>query len=655
MLAIAAAVAGPQFLSAASATFAGSAASSSWTHTIEADADCLIVGFGGQSSASNHKIVSVTCNGISLSPIARNTDTAPGANLWYMPYPPAGLQTIVATASGTMDRGIGGGSQTFKGVGGIDITGFTNSNSATVVSTILTATRPGTLVGFTFVKSGSSVTNYVGLTSPSGIVEDVNCTGLVNTAVKNFVLGHASVPAGASTFTVTKVDTAESAINIVAILTSDVGQAFWLGTLTNTASLTTYTFSGAKLGPESPNRLIVVTISQTWSTARNVSTVTIGGVAATLITQNGVTARPCWMYAAVVPTGLTGDIVITYTGGVTGSICNVFVGYPVNATPVDAGSSSTASATTESVADVAKTAGGFTIVGGFIQNITGIVVFTQNGPATDVILECSDQPFDGAVSASAAFHNNTADTVNDDYTGTWSTSGTVAISVGSWGPPAGPSTIPATCEFMSKGTFGSDNSTYTTTSLAIGAVEATRWIFVAVNVAGVTSVNSVTVGGIACSKLFGYTQNTTQHQEVWGVFAGTNSPLAAVTSAVVVAVMSDIADRCGLAVYRVTNLASPTPVSSFSSTPAGGTVYTGNVEAKEGGFVIAGLACNDSGSNRSSTWTDLTENVDDDAEGGRYMSFASMQFGFSNPAYTVTDTVAGNTSSIGYYFAGSWR
>jgi hypothetical protein len=556
-----------------------------------------------------------------------------------MPYPPTGSQTIVATASGTMDRGIGGGSQTFKGVGGINITAFTNVTTATTVSTTLTAALPGMLVGFTFVKSSSSSTDYDSLTSPSGIVEDVNCTGNANSATKNLVLGHASVPAGASTFTVTKVGASGQAMNVVAILTSDVGQAFWLGTLTDTASLTTYTFSGAKLGPESPNRLIVVTISQTQGTARDVSTVTVGGVTATLITQTGTSGRPCWMYAAVVPTGLTGDIVVVYTGGVTGSICNVFVGYPVNATPVDASSGSSSGSNSQSLADMAKTAGGFTIIGGFIQNLGTTVVFTQNGPAADVILECSDQSFDGAVSASAAFHNNTASTTTDDYTAQWSASASNAISVGTWGPPAGPPT--SGIVELTRGTTISGstnaNTTYTGLSVNLPVESPTRLVIALIHGRSGTSgrtLVSCTIGGIVAKIDAQITSDLSGSTVV--AIASAIVPTGTVVN--VSPAFSGAMVDCAVFGSAIDNYNSinPVDIATVQQTTGANLSLGPNLNWQDKGYVVAFMSSNTNGPS-TGTWTGATEYIDEMFNTAHQLSAAYVQ---------PTSDALGNTISV---------
>ena len=91
---------------------------------------------------------------------------------------------------------------------------------------------------------------------------------------------------------------------------------------------TTYTFSSVALGTASTTRAVYV-----WSTAQgpsvsafNINTMTVGGVSASLVQVADSSAEPQYMgelWRADVPTGTTGDIVVTWNSGV--SQCGVSV------------------------------------------------------------------------------------------------------------------------------------------------------------------------------------------------------------------------------------------------------------------------------------------------------------------------------------------
>lgn len=80
----------------------------------------------------------------------------------------------------------------------------------------------------------------------------------------------------------------------------------------NATNLTTYTFNDVSFGDPASDRLLI--ISATWglfSGSRDVSSATIGGVAATVATQNDGTNTGGAIAYAVVPSGSTGTVSIT--------------------------------------------------------------------------------------------------------------------------------------------------------------------------------------------------------------------------------------------------------------------------------------------------------------------------------------------------------
>lgn len=85
------------------------------------------------------------------------------------------------------------------------------------------------------------------------------------------------------------------------------------------ANTATFTFSGRNLGTAAANRKMVVVINGN-ADNRTVSSVTVGGVSATLATDGVTSARSqnldgtTEIWQADVPTGTTGDVVITWSG-----------------------------------------------------------------------------------------------------------------------------------------------------------------------------------------------------------------------------------------------------------------------------------------------------------------------------------------------------
>lgn len=91
-------------------------------------------------------------------------------------------------------------------------------------------------------------------------------------------------------------------------------------TLASTSDLTTYTFAGADIGTADTARCVIVSaLSRKAGAAHTLSSMTIGGVSATIIqNQNNTVTNSdtAALAAAIVPTGATGDIVVTWSTGV---------------------------------------------------------------------------------------------------------------------------------------------------------------------------------------------------------------------------------------------------------------------------------------------------------------------------------------------------
>jgi hypothetical protein len=89
----------------------------------------------------------------------------------------------------------------------------------------------------------------------------------------------------------------------------------------NTSNLTTYTFSACDLGTADADRSIIVAVGagRVSAGSRTVSSLTIGGVSATFAGRKqtvNLNANEIWY--AKVPTGATGDVVVTFNSGMLG-------------------------------------------------------------------------------------------------------------------------------------------------------------------------------------------------------------------------------------------------------------------------------------------------------------------------------------------------
>ena len=141
-----------------------------------------------------------------------------------------------------------------------------------------------------------------------------------------------------------------------------IGSIAFLQAANSDANAAEYTFSAQNLGTAAADRQIIVV-----TTARKVGAVTtvsmtIGGVSATQVQliSAGANANHVAIFIANVPTGATGDIVVTWGATMVRSAIMAYGGYDfVSATPTDGGTS-TAAAPTFAIDVVA---GGFAIGG----------------------------------------------------------------------------------------------------------------------------------------------------------------------------------------------------------------------------------------------------------------------------------------------------
>lgn len=92
----------------------------------------------------------------------------------------------------------------------------------------------------------------------------------------------------------------------------------------NATNLATYTFSSLNLGTAYTDRKIIIGIGARAGTSQTPTSVTVGGVTAThvaSVVQNGSYAG---IYIASVPTGTTGNVVVTFPGGMVRAAVGVW-------------------------------------------------------------------------------------------------------------------------------------------------------------------------------------------------------------------------------------------------------------------------------------------------------------------------------------------
>jgi hypothetical protein len=193
----------------------------------------------------------------------------------------------------------------------------------------------------------------------------------------------------------------------------------------------TKTFYSCSLGPPAANRLVVLAIKATGlSTGQSISTVTIGGVSASRTTPSATPTRHVELWQAVVTSGTTGHVVITASAGSFASIgLGVYAIFPASTVAVDALYASASTANSVTLTDLAKTAGGVSILASSFNASDGrTAVLTFPG---ETVTEDRENGAVSYVFGSVSVNSSTSTT--DDPSVTWSgAAANVAIAGATW-------------------------------------------------------------------------------------------------------------------------------------------------------------------------------------------------------------------------------
>lgn len=161
----------------------------------------------------------------------------------------------------------------------------------------------------------------------------------------------------------------------------------YLGFSTDTSNASTYTFSAQSLGDPHSKREIFVTCigSVPTGTPPTLASATIGGVSATLQTAYTITGTTQVCFFAAVPSGATGDIVLTFNTSFGNASIGIYrvINRPNIGTNATTSRNGTAtSSTTVGLTSITIPANGF-LVGNVVSTSTATVnsssVFTVNG------------------------------------------------------------------------------------------------------------------------------------------------------------------------------------------------------------------------------------------------------------------------------------
>lgn len=155
----------------------------------------------------------------------------------------------------------------------------------------------------------------------------------------------------ASTLDPAAYTTVADAMNAFTItVPAKVSEYQYLQTASDTADLTTYTFASQNLGTAFANRQIIVGITGRKAGATtSISSVTIAGISATIVVQQsntGTNTDVAGIAIANVPTGTTGDIVVTFGAGMVRSAIHVYRARGILEPAFDTGASTALDPTT---------------------------------------------------------------------------------------------------------------------------------------------------------------------------------------------------------------------------------------------------------------------------------------------------------------------
>lgn len=170
----------------------------------------------------------------------------------------------------------------------------------------------------------------------------------------------------------------------------------------------TYTYAGLNFGTAAVDRYLVACVTYRVGSAIGISSVTIGGVAATLVigasSGTAPTVTRAAIYIALVPTGTSGNVVVTHSGTVSRAGCSLY-----SLTGIG---SATASATSTMTNLAGGTFGSFTL-----PNASHVIACGYNGDGSSRISTASANLSAGSptLTATSGASDTTWSGLTEDY------------------------------------------------------------------------------------------------------------------------------------------------------------------------------------------------------------------------------------------------
>jgi hypothetical protein len=185
--------------------------------------------------------------------------------------------------------------------------------------------------------------------------------------------------------------------------------------------------------------------------------------------------------------------------------------------------------------------------------------------------------------------------------------------------------------YLTKAASATDLTTYTFSTLSLGAVAGDRYIIVGVAgaVGAARTISSVTVGGVGATAV-AYNQTPTYAKSaiyIAAVPTGTTGDVVVVWSA-------GMAD-CGVTLYRATGI-NPTAVDTLSTGANVATSTTGSIDSVAGGVIVGNVAFTDASASYQSSASKA------------YAAAATQTVGgsFSGATYTWTELTQDDSQTV---------
>ena len=162
--------------------------------------------------------------------------------------------------------------------------------------------------------------------------------------------------------------------------------------------LTTYTFSSLSIGEASTSRHVIVAVLAS-NAAATVSTLTVGGVSASLAKRATATNGIAEIWIVAVPTGATGNVVVTFNAGSNRASVGVWAAYNLlSATATDSDESNA----DPGVISIDVQAGGILVAGVYSASGTVSYTWTNITERFDIVVETTRRASGASLDFAAA-------------------------------------------------------------------------------------------------------------------------------------------------------------------------------------------------------------------------------------------------------------